>query len=120
MDFALESKDDFEIIKFIGNMISDHENKPILSVVKDIITKGKNKFIIDLEQVDTINSSGLGLLLGILTKSRQHGGETIIVNIPNALSKLLVMTKLNMIFTTAKNYDAAIEEFNKLGLQEQS
>ena len=38
-----------------------------------------------------MNSTGLNILINILTKSRNAGGETVIANIPEKVKQLMIM-----------------------------
>ena len=66
-------------------------------------------FIISLEELAFINSVGLSFLIAVLTKSRNAGGETIIVNVNEKITQLLVMTKLHSIFTVCDSTEAGIK-----------
>jgi anti-sigma B factor antagonist len=45
-----------------------------------------------------MNSSGLGVLITVLTKLRNKGGEVVLLNPSEQVKKLLLITKLNNIF----------------------
>ena len=55
-----------------------------------------------------INSTGLSVLINILTKSKNAGGDMVIVSIPEQLSNLLVITKLTDVFPQAATKEEAI------------
>ncbi len=109
MDYKFENIDGVKILTFSGNMLTGTENTPILSEVKEAIDSGVNRFIVNLGGIKFMNSTGLSLLINILTKSRKAGGEVVLADIPDDLNKLLVMTKLNSIFITKESQDTAIE-----------
>jgi len=109
MDYKLENINGLKVLTFSGNMLTGTENNPILSEVKESIDSGENRFIINLGGIKFMNSTGLSLLINILTKSRKSGGEVVLADIPDDLNKLLVMTKLNSIFITKESQAAAIE-----------
>jgi anti-sigma B factor antagonist len=79
--------------------------------VKGYIESGRNRFVINLGAVKFINSNGLGLLINILTKSRKAGGDAVLSNVPDELNRLLAMTKLNSIFSTAATPQEALAHF---------
>lgn len=110
MTHNLESKDGTIILSLEGSILNDSETKPILDSITEKIQENNNKFAVDLSQLKFINSTGLSFLLTILTKARKAGGEVILTNIPEQLSKLLVMTKLNNVFTVTNSNDEAISK----------
>ena len=60
-----------------------------------------------------MNSTGLNLLINVLTKTRNAGGDTIIAAAPERVEKLIVITKLNTVFSVAKDMEEAVGMINK-------
>ncbi len=91
-----------------GSLIEQHKLSNTLDQIWEITEPENLNFIIDLSGIENMNSSGLNLLIHLLTKSRNAGGETILIHLPQRLNNLLVMTKLNNVFTIAPNLEAAL------------
>ncbi len=51
-----------------------------------------------------MNSSGIGVLITILTKFRNKGGEVVLVSPSEQIKKLLIITKLNAIFLIVNSF----------------
>ena len=64
----------------------------------DYIEKGHNTFLIDLESVDYIDSSGLGTLVSIQKQALQHGGGVTLKGIHGLVKDLFELTRLNKVF----------------------
>ena len=111
MNHKIEMNNKVAVMSLEGNILSDSDTKTALENVNEKIQEGHTKFAVDLSNLKFINSTGLSFLLIILTKTRKAGGETILCNIPEQLSKLLVMTKLNNVFTVT---NSTIEAVSKL------
>ncbi|OWY23117.1 anti-sigma factor antagonist [Sphingobacteriales bacterium UPWRP_1] len=92
-----------------GSLLEQHALPALLAAIKENTHPQTINFIVDLQQITGMNSSGLNLLLQLLTKSRNTGGETILVHLPQTLQNLLVVTKLNQIFTTAQTLEQALQ-----------
>ncbi|MBN7811413.1 STAS domain-containing protein [Algoriphagus sp. H41] len=102
------SKDDKANYLFIeGDLIGDEVGPKLVEIVSDAIQEGERTFVIDLSEVRYISSSGIGLLITILTKMRNVGGEVYLTAPSEHVKKLLIITKLNNIFTV---YDS-VDEF---------
>jgi anti-sigma B factor antagonist len=67
-------------------------------------------FVVDLSQVRYISSSGIGLLITMLTKMRNAGGEVFLTSPSEHVKKLLIITKLNNIFTVFDTIEEAKKE----------
>jgi len=107
--FQLESKKDYGVIIPQGSLLSVFDAKEMLEAVDKELHQHIN-FIIDLGKVTHISSEGLNVLLNVLTRSRNAGGETILCNLSTHLESLLIITKLSNIFTITKNIKLAVAE----------
>jgi anti-sigma B factor antagonist len=59
-----------------------------------------------------MNSTGLNVLLNILSKARKSGGEAVICCVPEKIKSLLVITKLINVFSVVDNEELAAQNFN--------
>lgn len=62
------------------------------------IDKGYSKFVVNLSNVDYIDSSGLGVLVAIHKRSLQHGGNVVITGLKGTVKELFELTRLNKVF----------------------
>lgn len=92
-----DQKADYLFIQ--GDLIGDEVGPKLVEVVSDAIQDGAKIFVIDLSEVRYISSSGIGLLITMLTKMRNSGGEVYLTAPSDHVKKLLIITKLNNIFT---------------------
>jgi anti-sigma B factor antagonist len=79
-----------------------------LAKATDAIQDNVLKCVIDISKLRYINSSGIGVLITILTKFRNKDGEVFLLNPSESVQKLLVITKLNAIFQIAKTEEEAL------------
>ncbi|UXP32689.1 STAS domain-containing protein [Reichenbachiella agarivorans] len=113
MTFNFNQENDLMIIQFEGDLIGEENGPEIIESVNNTLNNNITKCAIDISQVRYINSSGIGVLITILTKFRNKGGEVILVNPSDHVKKLLVITKLNAIFAIVDDLDQAKKELNK-------
>jgi len=62
-----------------------------------------------LKELSYINSTGINVLINLLTKARNAGGELAICNINESIKKLLIISKLNTIFNSFESENEALE-----------
>jgi anti-sigma B factor antagonist len=111
--FKIEEKKDYCLLRLSGNLIEKSQALDLFDRFDELIHREVNKFIVDMSGFGYMNSTGLNTLLTILTKARQSGGETIICCVPENIKSLLVITKLNNIFTVVDNLEIAEEAILK-------
>lgn len=102
------------IITMQGELIETSQADKLMEEVDGIILKNNIRFIIDLGGLKYLNSSGLTILIRILTKARKAGGEAVISSVGKRIKELLVITKLNTVFTVAETVEQGIAKLNKL------
>ena len=110
MDFTSRDQDDIFILSLNGNLIGEEAGSRILEIANDAINRGKILCLIDIENVKYINSSGIGVLITLLTKFRNNEGEVVIMKPSEHVNKLLIITKLTAIFKIADSLEEAIKE----------
>ncbi len=86
-----------------GDLIGDEVGPIIAELVSDSVEEGIKTMVIDLEKVRYISSSGLGLLITLLTKMKNAGGGLFLTAPSEHVKKLLLITKLNGIFTVLES-----------------
>lgn len=108
MKFSSEVKNETLIIRLDGDLIGENDGAGVLAIATDAIQNQVLKCVIDISNLRYINSSGIGVLITILTKFRNKGGEVLLLKPSESVQKLLVITKLNAIFQIAKSEEEAL------------
>lgn len=105
MNFAQELKGNSLVLRISGDLIGEDNGMQLITVVNEAVTHQVKTCIIDISGLRYINSSGIGVLITILTKFRNKGGEVYLMNPSENVTKLLIITKLNSIFQIIKSED---------------
>jgi anti-sigma B factor antagonist len=98
MELKIEALKNTLILRLSGDLIGEDNGLGVLEEVSKAISKGIAACIIDISGLRYINSSGIGVLITVLTKFRNKGGEVYLMKPSESVKKLLVITKLNAIF----------------------
>jgi anti-sigma B factor antagonist len=73
--------------------------------------KGQTRFVLHLGEVHFIDSSGLGMMVRLLTVTRKSQGDLKLCGVPEPIEKLLTMTNLHTLFEIHKEEASAISAF---------
>jgi anti-sigma B factor antagonist len=98
MNFAQEIRSNTLILRITGDLIGEDSGTRLIEAVSEALTHKVPTCVIDISELRYINSSGIGVLITILTKFRNKGGEVYLMKPSESVKKLLVITKLNAIF----------------------
>jgi anti-sigma B factor antagonist len=107
LSYQSEKDDKAHYLHIQGDLIGDEMGPKLVEIVSDAIQEGAKVFVVNLKEVRYISSSGIGLLITMLTKMRNAGGEVYLTAPSEHVKKLLIITKLNNIFSV---YDS-VEDF---------
>jgi len=86
---------------------------PLGEVVRELVSDGRKKILLNLADVKYVDSSGVGQLVGTLTSARSQGVELKMFNPAKPVLDLLKMTKLLAVFDVRESEEAAIAAFSK-------
>ena len=110
MSFTLKKSGDVVVVDVEGQLIVGNRQE-LKQKVLDELEKGERKFLIDFVQTGYIDSSGLGVLVSLSKKIREHGGELRLADLNDDLQTLFELTKLDTLFQIAETRERALEGF---------
>ena len=103
INFTHEQTDTLLTLQLSGDLIGETGGTAILEVANQAISANVKKCVVDISDLRYINSSGIGVLITLLTKFRNKGGELYLMKPSESVQKLLVITKLNAIFNVIQS-----------------
>ena len=96
LDISLRVTGDTVILDMSGKLwVLD---LPLQKQVQELLTNGCRFFVLNLEKVDYIDSSGLGQLIAIWTSVRTKNGNLILLHPTVHVRRLLTTTRLQVVF----------------------
>jgi anti-sigma B factor antagonist len=91
------------LLRLSGDLIGETGGTAIVEKANEAIAQNIRKCVVDISALRYINSSGIGVLITLLTKFRNKGGELYLMKPSESVKKLLVITKLNAIFNVIQS-----------------
>lgn len=111
MKATSQTVDGVEIISLQGKITIGSGDTQLREVITNAVNAGKNKILLDLSGVTTIDSSGIGELVGSYTTATNRGGKLKLLHLPAKLNELLHVTQLITVFEVYENQQEAILSF---------
>jgi len=105
--------EDITIVDLSGQIKLGDGTQVLRDIVKDLLSKGEKKILLNLADVSYIDSSGVGELVGAFTSVRNHGGEMKLLQLTKKVKDVLVITKLLTVFDVKDDEAAAIAAFKR-------
>ncbi len=111
MTIAKEQKADVIVIHLEGDVMGGPEAVKLNDEINQMLDSGNLKAVINLTQVNRMNSSGLGILINALSTYKHNGGDLKIAGANAAIQNILKITRLNNLFENFDTVDAAVASF---------
>jgi len=111
MKASTRTVDGIEIISLQGKITIGAGDTQLREVISNAVNAGKTNILLDLSGVTTIDSSGIGELVGSYTTVTNRGGKLKLLHLPAKLNELLHVTQLITVFEVYENEQEAIRSF---------
>jgi anti-sigma B factor antagonist len=99
------------VVDFSGKITLGEGSALVRKTVRALLDEQKTKLLIDLGDVDYIDSAGIGELVTGFTAVKNRGGELKLLNLTKKVKDLLQITKLYTVFDVHSNETEAIKSF---------
>ncbi len=105
------SKEGIVILDLKGQIVAGEGADRLRDRMKALAEEGKVNAILNLAQVDYIDSSGLGALVMSFSALRKKDGSLKLLNLTRRNVELLVLTKLETVFEVFDDEQSAVNSF---------
>jgi len=104
--------DGVTILDISGRITFGDETGTLRDAVRDLLSKGKKKIVLNLAEVNYIDSTGVGELVGSLMSVRNRGGDLKLMNLTQKVKDVVNVTKLYTVFDIKDDEFTAIKSFD--------
>ena len=101
------------ILEPTGKIMGGPDASLLHDKLYEFIEQDKKRFVVDLSEVEWMNSTGLGILISGYTTLRNNNGKLKLANVTEKIKSLLVITKLDPVFESYDSIADAIQSFNE-------
>ena len=111
MQISERTSDDVTIVDLSGALSLGPATERLHDKINSLLQQGRQRIILNLGEVTSVDSGGLGELVRTHTSTKNRGGAVKVVNLPKRVHDLLVMTRLVTVFDTFDNEAEAVKSF---------
>ena len=102
------------VLTLKGNLMGPPETVKLVEDVQGLVEDGLKRIVFDFNNVNWINSLGVGAIMKCLTLLRAKGGHLYLVGLTEKVRSVFMVTQLLKVFTIKENVDEAVTELNAL------
>ncbi|MGA2985529.1 MAG: STAS domain-containing protein [Terriglobia bacterium] len=99
------------VVQAIGRVTLGEESNQLRTKLKDILSQGKTRLVLDLAEVSYIDSAGLGTLVAGFTSAQNQGANLKLANLTKRIHEQLYITKLVTVFDVYDSVQDAVNSF---------
>ena len=103
--------DDIAILDFSGKITLGEGSAMLRKMIRELVDKGHRKILLNLGDVDYIDSSGIGELVGAYTTVRSASGELKLLNLTKRVRDIIQITRLFTVFDVQPDEAGALRSF---------
>jgi len=111
MKVSTRQVDGITILDLSGRITLGEGSVTLRDSTRDLLAKGSKNILLNLGDVNYIDSSGIGELVSAYTTVRNQGGELKLLNLTKKVHDLLQITKLYTVFDVKDDEASAIASF---------
>jgi anti-sigma B factor antagonist len=100
------------VLELSGRVTLGEGSNQLRTKLKDLLSQGKTRLVLDLADVSYIDSAGLGTLVAGFTSAQNQGASLKLANLTKRFNEQLHITKLVTVFDVFDDTDAAVKSFS--------
>ena len=97
LSLATRAEGDFTVVE-VGGEIDVYTAPKLRECLVDLVNSGRHNLVVDMEKVEFLDSTGLGVLVGGLKRVRAHDGSLRLVCTQERILKIFRITGLTKVF----------------------
>jgi anti-sigma B factor antagonist len=113
IDFSTRQSNGITIVDLRGRITLGEGSVTLRDTVHDLLSNGQKQILLNLGDVNYIDSSGIGELVSAFTAAKKQGGEVKLLKLSKKVHDLLQITKLYTVFDVKDDEALAVDSFCK-------
>jgi len=105
--------DGVSVVALDGRIVLGEESNALREKVKGLITSGKQKIVLNMDNVTFIDSAGLGTLVAAHHSAKSQGAGLRLCHLGSKFQEVLQITKLMTVFDVYNTEAEAVASFSK-------
>ena len=108
MKFAIDKKQGVVVIELKASLEGGPDTFDLKDEVKARLSQGERKFVLDMTSAGFVNSTGIGVVVGIFSSIKQAEGTLNICGVSERARRAFVVTGVWSLFDVCENRDEAL------------
>jgi anti-sigma B factor antagonist len=111
-NMTIRDVDGVSIVALEGRVVFGEESNTLRAEVNGLIAGGKHKIVLNMKDIQYIDSTGLGMLVAAYLSAKAHGSSLCLCHLGSKFQEVLEMTRLSRVFQVCPTEAAAVASFS--------
>jgi anti-sigma B factor antagonist len=111
MKFSSRLDGDVVVYDLKGGLEGGPDSYKIRDAIREQLEGGHRKFLINLDSVSYVNSTGIGIIASVFSSISNSGGVMKICKANDKVSRVMMVTKLLEVFDSYREEEEALTAF---------
>jgi len=111
LNIASREVDGVTVLDLSGRITLGEGSVQLREAVRELISKGSKTMLLNMGDVNYIDSSGLGELVSAYTTAKNQGAQVKLLNLSKKVKDVLQLTKLYTVFDVYEDEASAIASY---------
>ena len=91
----------------LSGRLDVHAAADVRLELADAVDSGEGELVLDLNELQAVDATGLGVLVGAHRRAQRAGRTLVLEDVPDAVTRLLLITRLDKILQTRRSAECA-------------
>lgn len=98
-----------KVFHLIGRLMDQQQADHLMAVLDEHLKDNEGMHVVlDMGELLYMNSTGINIMISVLTRTRKAGGQVLLANISHGVRQLFVVTKLDTVFPILDSVELAL------------
>lgn len=111
MKFTIDKQDDITVVALRASLEGGPDTYQIRDDVKAKLGDGDRRFLLDMTEAGFVNSTGIGVVVSMLSSIKQAGGELKVCGVSERARRAFVTTGVLQLFDVYGNRQEALDSY---------
>ncbi len=111
MEISQYEQNEIVILVVSGSLVQDSVSSVFAEKIRQVVAEGKRKVVVDMAEVNWMDSAGIGILLGGFITLHNHSGDLRLARPKKKIRNLLEITNLCSVVRVFKTLEEAIKSY---------
>jgi anti-sigma B factor antagonist len=111
LEIEVRTQGQVKVVKLRGKLVNGPPLDRLNATFTDLVAAGDSRFVLDLEEMPMIDSSGIGLLVRHYTTAKQRGGAVKLLNPSKFTIQTLKLVRMLNLFEVFEDAQLAVASF---------